>query len=84
MKTWTRLSAVILSGLCAQLAGAQPAAKGSAHAFPTKPVRMIIAVPPGGAADFAARIVGQRLTEAFGQNVVSENRGGAGGTIASD
>ena len=49
-----------------------------------RPIRLIIAVPPGGAADFTARIVGQKLAEALGQNVVGENRGGAGGTIASD
>ena len=65
--------------LLAATAGAQPA-----PAFPNKPVRLIVAVPPGGAADFTARIVGQKLSERFGQNVVIENRGGAGGTIASD
>jgi tripartite-type tricarboxylate transporter receptor subunit TctC len=54
------------------------------QAYPARPVRLIIAVPPGGAADFTARIVGQKLAEALGQNVVGENRGGAGGTIASD
>jgi tripartite-type tricarboxylate transporter receptor subunit TctC len=56
----------------------------SGAGFPNKPVRLIVAVPPGGAADFVGRIVGQKLSEAFGQNVVVENRGGAGGTIASD
>jgi tripartite-type tricarboxylate transporter receptor subunit TctC len=54
------------------------------QAYPARPIRLIIAVPPGGAADFTARIVGQKLAEALGQNVVGENRGGAGGTIASD
>jgi tripartite-type tricarboxylate transporter receptor subunit TctC len=52
--------------------------------YPARPVRLIVGVPPGGAADFTARIVGQKLTEAFGQNLVIENRGGAGGTIASE
>jgi tripartite-type tricarboxylate transporter receptor subunit TctC len=55
-----------------------------AQAYPSRPIRLIIAVPPGGAADFTARIVGQKLAESLGQNVVGENRGGAGGTIASD
>jgi tripartite-type tricarboxylate transporter receptor subunit TctC len=52
--------------------------------YPSRPIRLTVAVPPGGAADFTARIVAQRLTEALGQNLVVENRGGAGGTIASD
>jgi tripartite-type tricarboxylate transporter receptor subunit TctC len=52
--------------------------------YPARPVRLIVAVPPGGAADFTARIVGQKLAEGLGQNVVAENRGGAGGTIASE
>lgn len=71
--------AVMLSAFAvgqAQTALAQP--------YPSRPIRLIIAVPPGGAADFTARIVGQKLAEALGQNVVGENRGGAGGTIASD
>ncbi|MBI4203405.1 MAG: tripartite tricarboxylate transporter substrate binding protein, partial [Betaproteobacteria bacterium] len=56
----------------------------SAQQFPAKPIRFIVGVPPGGAADFTARIVGQRLADSFGQNVVVENRAGAAGTIASE
>jgi tripartite-type tricarboxylate transporter receptor subunit TctC len=52
--------------------------------YPSRPIRLIVAVPPGGAADFTARIVAQKLTDALGQNLVVENRGGAGGTIASE
>jgi tripartite-type tricarboxylate transporter receptor subunit TctC len=59
-------------------------AAAAAQNYPTKPIRFIVGVPPGGAADFTARIVAQRLAETLGQNVVVENRGGAGGTIASD
>ena len=53
-------------------------------AYPSRPIRLVVAVPPGGAADFTARIVAHKLTDALGQNLVVENRGGAGGTIASD
>lgn len=55
-----------------------------AQDYPARPIRLIIAVPPGGAADFTARIVGQKLAEGLKQNIVAENRGGAGGTIASE
>ena len=56
----------------------------SAHAqsFPDKPVRVMVAFPPGGLVDTYARTLQPRLAEAFGQQVVIENRGGAGGTLA--
>ena len=55
-----------------------------AQDFPNRPLRLIVTVPPGGAADFIARLVGGKLSESLGQPVVVENRGGAGGTIAAD
>lgn len=51
--------------------------------YPSRPIQLIVPVPPGGAADFLARIVGGKLADALGQPVVINNRGGAGGTIAS-
>ncbi len=55
-----------------------------AQAWPAKPIKVIVNFPPGGAADQLARMVGQPLSEALGQPVAIENRGGAGGNIGGD
>jgi tripartite-type tricarboxylate transporter receptor subunit TctC len=54
-----------------------------AEAFPTRFVRLIVPFPPGGAVDNAARIIASRLSEMWGQQMVIENKGGAGGNIAA-
>jgi len=53
------------------------------QAWPNKPVKLIVPFPPGGMADVVSRILGQHLSETWGQQVVVENRAGAGGTIAT-
>jgi len=65
---------------CVLVAGT--AGVASAQEFPSKPIRMVIPFPPGGGTDFVSRIVGTRLGEVTGWNIVLENRPGAGGNIA--
>jgi tripartite-type tricarboxylate transporter receptor subunit TctC len=60
------------------------ASTAAAQTFPTKPVKIIVPQTPGGASDALARIVGQKLSEKWGQPVVVENRPGAGGNIGMD
>jgi tripartite-type tricarboxylate transporter receptor subunit TctC len=55
-----------------------------AQDWPSKPVRFIVPYPPGGGTDVIARIVQQRLSEALGQTIVIENRGGAGGAVGTE
>jgi tripartite-type tricarboxylate transporter receptor subunit TctC len=57
-----------------------------AHAepgYPVRPVQLVVTVPPGGAADFIARIIAAKLADALGQSVIVANRGGAAGTTAA-
>ncbi|MCW5604987.1 MAG: tripartite tricarboxylate transporter substrate binding protein, partial [Burkholderiales bacterium] len=63
------------------LAGAPPA---SANSYPDKPIRIIVPFTPGGSTDILARMIGQKLTEAWGQQVVADNRPGANGVVAAD
>src|SRR5438477_5605653 len=64
--------------------GQCPAIAASAHDWPAKPVRFIVPYPPGGGTDVIARIVQSRLSEALGQPIVIENRGGAGGALGTE
>ena len=52
--------------------------------YPTKPIRFIVPFPPGGGTDILARVVGQKLTESMGQQVIVDNRPGAGGNLGAE
>jgi tripartite-type tricarboxylate transporter receptor subunit TctC len=69
------VSALLLLGLSASL---------WAQSWPTKPIRMIIAFPPGGPTDLVSRVLAQRLSEQLGQQVIVDNKPGAGGNIAAE
>ena len=55
-----------------------------AQSYPTKPIRMIVAYPPGGGTDIVGRMMAQKMSEDFAQTVVIDNRGGAAGSIGSE
>jgi tripartite-type tricarboxylate transporter receptor subunit TctC len=76
MKTTLRIILVIIF-----TAGA---AGGWAQPYPAKPIRLIVPFAPGGGVDFIARLVGQKLGEALGQQIIVENRAGAGSAIGTE
>ena len=68
---------IVLAALvCARADCAEPR-------YPSRPIQLVVTVPPGGAADFVARTISAKLADAVGQDVVIVNRGGAGGTTAA-
>ena len=78
MRMTTRLAALLCCALLAAVASV-----AGAQSFPAKPIRVIVAYPPGGSTDIIARILGQKLTERFGQNILVDNRAGAAGMIGA-
>ena len=81
----TNFSRRLLSALAAvaTLAGVTVAAPAAAQDYPTKPIKLIIPYPPGGATDVIGRIVALKMSEALGQQVVVDNRSGATGSIGA-
>src|SRR5499426_4321999 len=76
-----RTTLSVLAGL-ALLAWAAPAA--SAADYPTRPVTLVVAFPPGGASDVLARLIGKKLEQVLAQPFVIDNRPGAGGNVAAE
>lgn len=85
MAGMSRVFLLTAAALCTGLACAQQApSAGSGQAWPAKTIRWIIPWPPGGGADVLARILQPALSEAMGQQVVVDNRGGAAGNIGAE
>jgi len=77
-KNFFQISLVVLSACGLFHAQAQ------AQAFPTKPVKLVVTYPPGGSSDLMARIMGQKLSEVWGQPVIIESKPGAAGSIGME
>ncbi len=73
-----------LCGMVAAAVAALAPVSAVAQAFPAKPVRLVVAFPPGGATDTFSRVAAAEMTKSFGQQVIVENRPGAGTTIAAE
>lgn len=84
MKHDTRRAAAALVALLGLTGAAAPAAAESPNDYPSRPIKIIVPNPPGGATDTTARLVGQKVGELIGQTVVIENRPGSGGQVASE
>jgi tripartite-type tricarboxylate transporter receptor subunit TctC len=77
-------ASALMPGFAAERAAAQASAQTSAQAWPTRPVRIVVPFAAGGPTDVIARIVGERLSKSWGQQVLIENRPGGGTNIANE
>ena len=78
MMLWKKIAAMTL------LYGAVGQPNAQPNAFPTRPIRIVLGIAPGGGTDIVSRAIGQKLTERWGKSVVVDNRPGANGAIAFD
>ena len=75
-------AAVVLTACCCISFAASALAQDTP--YPEKPVRFFVPFPPGGSTDIVSRLLGQKLSERFGQQVIVENRSGGSGIIAAE
>jgi tripartite-type tricarboxylate transporter receptor subunit TctC len=79
-----RAAGLIAGFTLAIAAGSAAAAEVAARNYPTRPIRWIVPFPPGGSTDIYSRVLGPRLSEAVGQQIVIDNRPGAGGALGAE
>src|SRR6266567_5986139 len=78
LRTWTALA---LSAVLALVAGESAAQGGS---WPSRPIRFVVPLPPGGSPDYLSRLLAERMQPVLGQPLIVENKPGGGGTIARE
>ena len=83
MKTF-KLRATIAGMSCLLMSAAACAQQRAAPDYPNKPIRFVVPFVPGGPMDVIGRLVGQKLQTSWGQNIIIDNRAGAGGIIGTD
>src|ERR1700693_4587509 len=83
-RSGTACCSLLTSCLLLAAASWTSAALAQSTSYPVKPIRLIIPYPPGGGTDIIARPLAQKLTENLGQQVIVDNRGGAGGNIGME
>lgn len=79
----TTIAGVVATLAISVSAMAQPVATGAGQPYPSRPMRLIVPFPPGGGNDILARTVSQRLSEVVSQQIIVDNRGGAGGALGA-
>ena len=84
LSTFTSSSLALMGAIALSLIPAVANAQTTGIAYPTKPIRLVVPFPAGGATDIFARTLSQKLAEKIGSAVVVENKPGAGGTLGSD
>ena len=84
MLQFSQLRSLFVYSLFAVLPLSKTCAHAADVAYPPRPVRMLVGFTPGGTSDVVARIVSKKLTEAWGQQFVVDNRAGAGGIVATE
>jgi tripartite-type tricarboxylate transporter receptor subunit TctC len=82
--SWTHIALLAVVASVAAPVSAQTPSTGSGQAFPAKPIRLLVPFGPGGVGDITARVVAQKIGVSLGQQIVVDNRPGAGGNVSAE